>query len=281
LDGLDNDCDGKVDDDLPSCRLIRNINDTGIDLEFCEIVPAGGGVSFWMGCREDLNGDQWNCRQNDQPQHIVSFDIGFEMMRTEVTVDHYRACVESNYPGCIAIDSCEDAEPNYQVPGSGSQPVNCVTRPMAQAFARWVGASLPLEAEWEYAARGPMLAADDYFPFPWRTSTINCARTPYGGCADSPLAVGSHSPQGDSPFAIADLAGNLAEWTQDCYHASYDGAPGDGSAWDVDCASDGAQVIRGGSWQWAADLCQVSNRYGLQSSRQHSTVGFRLVRRLF
>ncbi|MFH0344093.1 MAG: formylglycine-generating enzyme family protein [Chromatiales bacterium] len=50
-------------------------------------------------------------------------------------------------------------------------------------------------------------------------------------------------------WGLHDMLGNVMEWTEDCWHADYVGAPTDGSAWreqqDGDCAR---RVIRGGSW---------------------------------
>jgi hypothetical protein len=46
---------------------------------------------------------------------------------------------------------------------------------------------------------------------------------------------------------VGSLSGSwqCVEWTQDCYHDSYAGAPSDGSAWTGGC---GRRVLRGGAW---------------------------------
>ena len=49
-------------------------------------------------------------------------------------------------------------------------------------------------------------------------------------------------------FGLYDMVGNVWEWTEDCWHHNYEGAPADGSAWTSgDC---GARVVRGGSWRY-------------------------------
>ena len=40
--------------------------------------------------------------------------------------------------------------------------------------------------------------------------------------------VGSFAP---NKFGLYDMVGNVLEWTEDCLHENYNGAPADGSAW--------------------------------------------------
>jgi formylglycine-generating enzyme required for sulfatase activity len=52
-------------------------------------------------------------------------------------------------------------------------------------------------------------------------------------------------------FGLHDMLGNVGELVEDCQHLTYDGAPGDGTAWTNACAAfhGGAMVIhRGGSY---------------------------------
>jgi formylglycine-generating enzyme len=108
-------------------------------------------------------------------------------------------------------------------------PVVHVAHEDAAAYAAWVGGRLPTEAEWEYAARGGLEAAqftwgDDARPggrlmantwdgrdFPWRsTGESGYERT-------SP--VGSFPPNG---FGLHDMAGNVWEWTDDWWSARHE-----------------------------------------------------------
>ena len=283
-DALDNDCDGERDEDdvCVDCRIVENINNTGLDIEMCTIVPAGGSATFWMGCREDLNGDEWSCYEGGRglPQHPVTFDYGFEMMRSEVTVEMFRACVEVEHPGCVVATTCDAGSPNYDEAGSGQRPIVCVSWDMARAFAEWIGARLPSESEWEYAARGPMESADDYAVFPWGTDAIDCDHAAYDACEGDELDVCSQSLTGDSPFGLCDVAGNVWEWVQDCWHDDYDaagGAPADGSAWEDDC-SGFRRVNRGGSWYASARDLRAALRYTFDPGYRNNGLGARCAR---
>ena len=64
------------------------------------------------------------------------------------------------------------------------------------------------------------------------------------------------------------MHGNVQEWVEDCWNATYAGAPSDGSAWLCsDCAT---RVLRGGSWS-------LNPRYLRAGSRDRSSSGFRYL----
>jgi formylglycine-generating enzyme required for sulfatase activity len=81
------------------------------------------------------------------------------------------------------------------------------------------------------------------------------------------------------------VMGNAWQWTADCWHPTYDGAPDDGSAWtEADCQR---HVIRGGSWislpvfvrSAARSVCGAGDEG--QGEIDYSTLtGFRLARDL-
>jgi sulfatase modifying factor 1 len=109
--------------------------------------------------------------------------------------------------------------PGSSLDGRETEPVVHVTRQDAEAFCRWAGGQLPTEAQWELAARG---RERRIFPWgmDWRAEAVPQLRRA--------APVGS-TDAGRTPNGIADMAGNLWEWT----------------ASDLD----GKAVLKGGSWR--------------------------------
>jgi gliding motility-associated lipoprotein GldK len=148
---------------------------------------------------------------------------------------------------------------------------------------------LPLETEWEYAARGGL----DLSMYPWGGPyTRN-----YQGCFLAnfkPLRgnyvddgnvyagkVGSYEP---NEYGLYDMSGNVAEWTCCAYHPSayifqHDLQPNyEYNATPQDPPVMKRKVIRGGSWKDIAYFLQTSARdYEYQDSTK-PFVGFRNVR---
>ncbi|HET6941746.1 MAG TPA: formylglycine-generating enzyme family protein, partial [Sphingomicrobium sp.] len=102
-------------------------------------------------------------------------------------------------------------------------PVVHVTHSDAEAYAKWVGKSLPTEAEWEFSAWGgsddkEFAWGDELEPegehranvwqgaFPWQNEGSD------GFERTSP--VGSYAPNG---FGLHDMIGNVWEWTEDWF----------------------------------------------------------------
>jgi formylglycine-generating enzyme required for sulfatase activity/CRP-like cAMP-binding protein/chromosome segregation ATPase len=162
--------------------------------------------------------------------------------------------------------------------GRGDRPVINVSWSDARAYTRWLsdqtGKSyrLPSEAEWEYAARAGSLTN-----FWWQdvnenrhANCFNCG-SDWDGARTAP--VGSFAA---NDFGLHDVAGNVQEWTADCYHGSYQGAPTDGSAW----AQDGCdmRVVRGGAYTSPLDSLRSAKRSQYSQDARLDNLGFRVVR---
>jgi len=212
-----------------------------------------------------------NDGSDERPVHRVTVR-NFQMAKTEVTVEQYKACVDAG--ACTAPDT--GGYCIWGVAGKESHPVNCVDWDQAKAFSEWAGGRLPSEAEWEYAAR----SAGKERKFAWGNGDATCERAVISdggaGCGkDSTWPVCSKT-KGNSEQGLCDMAGNVWEWVQDWYHGSFNGAPTDGGAWESPTGS--IRVVRGGSWGYGAFRARAAFRDSLDPGYRGDCVGLRPVR---
>jgi formylglycine-generating enzyme required for sulfatase activity len=235
------------------------------------VVPAD---SFTMGSPDGETGRF----ANEGPQQPVRFMKPFAVGKFAVTFDEWDACV--------ADSGCKGYKPSDQGWGRGRLPVINVSWNDATAYAAWLSRKtgktyrLLSEAEREYVTR-----AGSTTPFWWGGSispqqanydgNYTYGNGPKGEYRERTVPVDSFQP---NPWGLYQVHGNVWEWTQDCYHDSYAGAPLDGSAWATgDCSS---RVLRGGAWNsYPGGLC-AAYRFGLTRGYRGSLVGFRLGRTL-
>lgn len=209
------------------------------------------------------------------PQHKVYLSE-YQISRYEITNAQYRVFVEATNRPTPRGQQGEEIwkDDNFN---ADTQPVVGVTWFDAQAYAEWIGGSLPTEAQWERAARGTEGRTYPWGNNPPRTQHhANFARR-----YNSPTPVGQFS-NGTSPEGIADLAGNVWEWCLDEYDPSVyqqnkkkvQHNPLNLRFRDVLRA----RVIRGGAWDVGSTFLRSALRspfYPLDSTR---TIGFRVVR---
>jgi formylglycine-generating enzyme required for sulfatase activity len=195
-------------------------------------VPAG---NFLMG--SDKTKDP-NADDDELPQHTV-FLSAYYIGKYEVTNAQWAAFAEAT--------SRTFDNPS----GKADHPVVNVSWDDAVAFTMWLSQKsgrtvhLPTEAQWEKAARG----SGDGRIYPWGDAfDTTKANTSKAGKGDT-TPVGSYSPQGDSPFGVADMSGNVWEWSQDWYDANaYKNRAGGQVNDPTGPASGDGRVVRGGSW---------------------------------
>ncbi len=150
----------------------------------------------------------------------------FWLAKTPVTNAQYKAFVDAT--GHQPPSHWSDG----QIPkGKETHPVVNVSWDDAQAFCRWAGLRLPAEQEWEKAARGT-----DGREYPWGSAAPTDQLCNFNRNVKDTTSVGRYSPAGDSPYGLADMAGNVREWCEDWYDSGHK-----------------YRVMRGGSWlneQW-------------------------------
>lgn len=175
--------------------------------------------------------------------------------------------------------------------GKESHPVVDVSWRDSVAFCNWLSEAtgrrfrLPTEAEWEKAARGGLLIpvaggelGDNPLPtrqYPWgdEFDQSKC-NTRASGIRDT-TPVGAYSAKGgDSPYGVADMAGNVWEWCNSLYR-NYPYNAKDGRE---DLAASGDRVLRGGSWHYYLHLYAAAPvRYVSHPDLRHFVCGFRVV----
>ena len=155
-----------------------------------------------------------------------------------------------------------------------NHPVYTVSAAAAMAYTRWLARRtrrnfrLPTEAEWEFAAAGPQ-----GLEFPWGDNfdadRANTAET--GLFTTSAIGV---FVDGESPFGVADMTGNVEEYVSDLY------APYDGGRLIADHLTElnGSYfVARGGSFARFRDLARTRRRHGHNPRSATYAMGFRLA----
>jgi formylglycine-generating enzyme required for sulfatase activity len=222
------------------------------------IVPAG---EFSMGSGEIVY---------EKPEHKVVIASPFAIGRREVTFQEWDRC--------FVAGGCKHS-PDDQGWGRGRRPVIDISWDDARLFLSWLSRTtkrayrLPSEAEWEYAAR-----AGTDSPFWWGRSTDG-GNAVCEDCSALPprqtLPAGSMRPNG---FGLYDVAGNAAEWVEDCWHESYRGAPTDGSPWIAGQCR--LRVLRGGSFGSKMSMVRPAARFRYDQDVRYYANGFRVARDL-
>jgi formylglycine-generating enzyme required for sulfatase activity len=233
------------------------------------VVPAG---SYTMGSPPTEKGGY----TNEVPQHNVTIAKPFAVSKYEVTFTDWDACVTGG--------GCNGYKPNDVGWGRGQRPVINVSWDDAQAYVAWLSQvtgmtyRLLSEAEYEYAARAGTTTA-----YPWGDdiklngqAMANCSGCGSKWDSTQTAPVGSFPP---NKFGLYDMAGNVFEWTEDCVHNNYNGAPADGLAWITggDCTN---RSIRGGPWNVTPDGLRSARRGRGTTDGRDSLLGFRVARTL-
>jgi formylglycine-generating enzyme required for sulfatase activity len=225
-------------------------------------IPSG---SFTMGKDGDSN------TTGSYGAAKVTLTKPYCIDKNEVTIAQYRACVTAGI--CTAPTS---SDYSATAGATDTLPVDALTWDQANAYCTWTGLGggarrLPTETEWERAARGT-----DGRTYPWGETTPDCTLANFfvntQGCklANKYWNVGSVTA-GASSSGIFDAAGNVDEWTYDCFVANFTGVGGvcgpscaDPVAPQSACIQPYYHTVRGGRWDQNANM--ITTYYRLQGA---------------
>ncbi len=197
----------------------------------------------------------------------VRFERAFWMGRTEVTVSQFAAFVKAT--GYQTAAERVTAARTWRAPGykvSGSQPVVYVTVRDAAAYCEWMGARLPSDAEWEYAASAS--ATTRHYWGEAMDGRYLWYRPNSGG---RPQAVAKKRP---NAWGLYDVEGNVWEWALSEPDTGVPMCNRRGGSW-IDCEN-----IDGGPGHKPSPLIGLSRYYKISVSYDHryDDIGFRCAR---
>ena len=247
------------------------IGDDGAEMG---LIPAG---EFLMGSADD------EARSNEQPVHSVYVDA-FYMDKYLVTNAQYKVFVDANpqWGKDLIPDAYHEGfylsywNGGSYPDGKGNHPVTYVSWYAAMAYARWAGKRLPMEAEWEKAARGGFVG----MKYPWG-NTIDASMANYGRNVGDTTPVDRYMP---NRYGLYDMSGNVWEWCFDAYDKTfYANSPPRNPVAGGQVGNDftrvkSIRVLRGGSWFNSAQLVRVAGRGWGSPTSAGVSGGFRCAR---
>lgn len=153
----------------------------------------------------------------------------------------------------------------------------------ANAYARWAGGRLPLEREWEHAARG----GQGDIPFPWGSAEpAEISFTPcniwqgsfpqHNSAADGYKMTAPAESYEPNAFGLFNMCGNVWEWTAQSYKVRAHSS----QARAFKKRMRGTKVLKGGSFLCHRSYCyryRIAARTGNTPDSTTSHQGFRLV----
>jgi formylglycine-generating enzyme required for sulfatase activity len=269
---------------------------TWADIPFVN-VPAG---KFLMGSRRDNK----LAHDNEKEQHTVDIAQDYWVSRFPVTNTQFLKFIDATKYQTIAEKEGGWTGSDYKKGFDWRHPLGSedyyeekLNHPVvqinwydAQKFCEWLNRikdvnlpkgyvfRLPTEAEWEKSARG------EYGnEWPWGNEYDANKCNSYKDEKSGTISCGTYSPDGDSPYGVADMAGNVWEWTQSLWGSNlstpeymYPYNPKDGRE-EIKAGVNVYRVLRGGSFTVNGNTCRCAFRgLNLPDARRYQ-FGFRIV----
>jgi formylglycine-generating enzyme required for sulfatase activity len=237
-----------------------------------EITGPDGGQMVWVPAGQFMMGsgdDDKDAHPDERPAHLVQITKGFWLGKCTVTLGRWKTyCQNQGSPVGRATGPTD------------SHPVTCVGWDDVMAYCDHYGLSLPTEAQWEYAARGP---GGRKYPWGDAWDEHKCCNDANRGPTGTTFPVGSF-PQGASWCGALDMAGNVWQWCQDWYDATYyqtlpvTDPPGpEAGAVSGLASTEPRRVLRGGAYALPAAVCRSASRIRDKPANGDSDYGFRVL----
>lgn len=209
----------------------------------------------------------------DAPKRKITFRRGFEMMQYQVSAGDYARCVV--HGACEALDGSAAA--------SETMPVTGVSYRDATAYAAWLSARtgenwrLPTDEEWAFAAAERL--HDDALGLPQNTANP-AERWLARYRAEAGAATRDAEPKPIGHFGLnsnglADLAGNVWEWTTTCYMRATVSENGEVADSNENC---GVRVVAGRHRGYMSTFIRDGRSGGCAAGLPPDNLGIRLVR---
>ena len=203
------------------------------------------------------------------PEHVVSLK-DFRIGKYPVTNSEYRDfLLDTQY-----AELPTSWEFRRYPAEKSNHPVYTLDAKAADMYAAWLSQKtgrafrLPTEAEWEHAAAGW-----GRLEFPWgnefEPDFANTVET--GIFSTTPVGIFA---EGDSPFGVSDMAGNVEEYVLDLYAPYSRGQFIDDHLVQLNGEY---RVARGGCFSRLRDLARTRRRHGRNPASQTYAMGFRLA----
>jgi len=209
------------------------------------LIPEG---EFMMGSSNKMDDP------NEQPAHQVYLDA-YYIDKYEVTQKHFKEVMGYNPALWIGSDL----------------PVERVSWFEAKEYCEKIGKRLPIEAEWEKAAKGGRNHRwpgtnnqDELVDYSWNDDTGAKGRT---------HPVGTKKPNG---YGIYDMSGNVYEWVADWFGMDYyKNSPKDNPKGPAKGIS---KILRGGCWDNHTYEVRTTSRYAASPKVKYADNGFRCAK---
>jgi formylglycine-generating enzyme required for sulfatase activity len=231
-----------------------------------EIAP--GALSY-----RDAGDHVRNDRQAEAPLTTIRFDRPLTIMTNQVSAADYRACAAAH--ACRALDR--------DVAVAADLPAVQVSWHDAVAYAAWMSRRtgdsyrLPTDAEWAHAA-GSRFRDDGVTVDAADPSRRWIARYERESSQSEDARARTFGSFGVNEHGIADLAGNVWEWTSTCFTRKVHDDSGGVIRTGSNC---GVRVAEGAHRAYVTDFIRNARAGGCASGAPPTNLGFRLVREEF